>query len=121
MQKILFFTLCIALLLLGLQYTMPALVHSDSWLTLLFIAGLTLSGHWITERITSKAKENLVLAFFGMMTLRLIASAAFIIWMSFRNVPDLILFATVFVVLYFFFLGLEIYILVTNLRRNSQS
>jgi hypothetical protein len=121
MFKILLFALLVAIFIFTVQYFFPFLIHSAIWQIFIFLTALTLVGHLLIERLSKITKEYFALAFLGTMVVRLLVSAGFIALFTFKKIPYLFLFVGNFLLLYFFFLGFEIYVLVANLRRNSQS
>jgi hypothetical protein len=106
--------------LFGLQTFFPAWLHPLVWQAAVFVVLMTLAGHYAIEVFSRKAKDNLGLVFLGTMTFRLIASSVFFAAFAFSHTLQILLLAANFVVLYIFCTGFEIYLLLANLRRNSQ-
>ncbi len=97
----------------------PSLIHSKIWMIFIFLISLT-----ILSQLGIKffiPKQNEILIFLGTMALRLLTSFIFIAYFAFGHLPNLLTFVCDFLVLYLFYMGFDIYILLITLRPNLKS
>jgi hypothetical protein len=97
-----------------------AWLPAEKWWILVFILAISLIST-LLHRLGVKEKDphTLQKAFFTSLTLRMFLSLAFIGIFLWQGVSRPFGFVTLFFVLYFLFVGFEIYHLLTNLRADS--
>lgn len=119
MLKIIIFTIILAtLIFVANQFLIPSLIHTEVWVMLGFFFVLALIGHRIIEIAFRRNKDNVAIFYFIVMLIRLLISIVFIVIFLYKGVPDRLLFAANFFILYLLYVAFEINSLLTNLRRN---
>jgi hypothetical protein len=121
MLRLLVFIACFSALIAGLQFFLPVIMHPSVWQIIGFMGMLSLFAHFFMAFILRKNKELFLLAYFSNMIIRLLACVCFVVVVVFSGLENRIVFMANFFVVYLFFLGFEIYLLLANLRANSKT
>ncbi|WP_313997942.1 hypothetical protein [Xanthocytophaga flava] len=118
MLRFLLFSVVVAVLCFLLQSFLPTWVDPSIWLIVGFLFILSFAGHaYIQWRLKVDA-ENMTTPYFLMSGVRLLGSLIFIIFFIKNSTSSIFTFVLNFFLIYFLYVGFEIYWLVTNLRRN---
>lgn len=115
------FGLVLGLLLYSLHRVFgPALVHPLTGLLFAFMAGLTWLIYGLTARLVARSPHNLGTGYLIGMTIRMLASLAFVTVHLARGGakegPGTLTFLGAFFLLYFSWAGFEIWAILSNLR-----
>jgi hypothetical protein len=116
--QLLVFTAGIVLIFQGLGSAFPQwLYHNIVYLYLYFFILTTLS-LLVLDQVQKHQPEKFVNSYFGIMVARLFISLGVALVFIFLDRPNAKVFVANFTVLYLFFLGFEIYGILTNLRHH---
>lgn len=88
-------------------------------LIILFISTLQIMGYFIQKQ-GNKSLSQLPLFYLSTLTIRMLASATFLIVLNTYNPNSKNLTTNNFIIIYFILVGLEIYYIMTNLRPDSK-
>jgi len=116
MVKLIIYSIFLIALTFFISFLFPTLIHSKIWMIFIFLISLT-----IISQLGMKffiPKQNEIIIFLGTMGLRLLTSFIFIAYFAFNHLPDLLTFVCDFLVLYLFYMGFDIYVLLITLRPN---
>lgn len=114
-----------ALLIFALQYLYgPLLIHPRAWLLFGFMSGLTLLTYSLTARLVAQSPTNLGIGYLVGMTVRLLSSLALVTVHLARGGAHegrgVWTFLGAFFLLYFSWVGFEIWATFSNLRPISE-
>lgn len=96
------------------QYLSPQF----AWI-ILFISTLQIMGYFIQKQ-GNKSLSQMPLFYLSTLTIRMLASATFLIVLNMYNPNSKNLTTNNFIIIYFILVGLEIYYIMTNLRPDSK-
>ncbi|MBD2723717.1 hypothetical protein [Hymenobacter armeniacus] len=125
LRQFLVFAGALALLIFALQHGFgPAIIHPRTWLLFGFMAGLTLLTYGLTARLVAVSPTNLGIGYLVGMTIRLLASLALVTVHLARGGAHegrgVWTFLGAFFLLYFSWVGFEIWATLSNLRPISE-
>lgn len=119
MLRTIYFTIFIGIaLFLAQQLSHSSWTHPYIWYILTFFFGLSFLFHRLMENGMKDDRKKFVNFYLTTIVVRLIASIIFIGVCLYSGLTDSLLFTINFFVLYFLYMGFEIYGLYRNLRRN---
>lgn len=110
-----------AALIIFLKYLSPVLVNDYSWYALIFVSSLSLINHFLVNWLSRKNASGFLLFFFISMFIRFTLSILFIFICVKKSEVNEKLFVASFFVIYFIFLGFEIWGIMGNLRPHLKS
>jgi ABC-type iron transport system FetAB permease component len=113
------FTLAVSAAILAGTWLIPRFIYHQVWLVLLFFYLLTLASLVAIKRLTQNRPSNFLAVYFSIMLARLFISIIFATAVILFDRSHLLNFSINFLLLYFVFLGFEIYGIITNLRQNA--
>ncbi|MEP0712855.1 MAG: hypothetical protein ABJ333_20005 [Algoriphagus sp.] len=118
--KFFLLTVAIGLLVLLLQWLMPAIVHQDIWKILGFLSVTSYLVGVMSIYLLKGSTENLLQVKLLAMVIRIIASLSFIGILVFLGTENILLFVVNFFILFLFYLVFDIYTFLANLRPISK-
>jgi drug/metabolite transporter (DMT)-like permease len=118
MLRLVIFSLLLAGFCFLLDTIFPDWIHPQVWLMLGLLFVISLAGHAYLQRKLKQDADNIMNPYLAMTGVRLLTSLGFIIFFIKNGTPDIFVFLLNFFLIYFLYVGFEIYWLVTNLRRN---
>lgn len=111
----------LSLVIVVLQYLAPGALHRYVWESLFFLLFLSLLNHVFLQWVTRKRPGTFLLFFFISVFKRLFLSVLFILYCVKESPSDKKLFVANFFILYFVFLGFDIWGIMANLRPHLKS
>lgn len=118
--NLLLLLVCTAIFWLDEQIINTTWLHPQKWWILLFLYILSLLSSLLHQAAYRSAHpQAFQKIFFLSMLLRLLLSPIFLVWSIKTGISQPLLFVFQFFVLYFLFIGFEIYALLHNLRAGS--
>lgn len=114
------FSIFIFLGTLIIKIVLPQYVYHQIWVVLLFFFLLTLASLYLIEKFTEHNADNFLAVYFSIMIGRLFISIIFAAIFILADRTHVFNFSINFLFLYLFFLGFEIYGIMSNLRLNNK-